>query len=1584
MEALGQDGYAAAREATLNAHYTAPELCAPIWKALQDLGFTGGEVLEPGSGMGTFIGLAPENTHMTGIEIDPVSAELSSHLYPSANIKQQGFENFQAPNASFDAAIGNVPFGAYKLHDKTHNVGNHSIHNHFIIKSLNLVKPGGLAAFITSAYTLDAQNPAARREMAAEADLVGAIRLPNKAHHRAAGTDALSDILIFRKRLPAEEARDTEWVTTTPIALTDANGTKHQLRINNHFAQYPERVLGDLGVTRGVRGSYQLGVDGGSLVNLGQRLESALNNLTTRAREEGLTSTPTNIIKQETVAGTPNPSIQWDGHIAQVGNDFVTYQNGQMAPLQVPKSPATRTELRALLSMRDKAAELLDLESRTLEDSPEITRLRSILREELRGYHTKYGPVGRFKLSSNNRQIRPTAVTIFADRDPFAYLVKGLERFDAETQTAREADMLTCRVLSARKPIQGADTIEDAIAISLDTTGRIDLDKIADLRGITSEEARTELTGHVYQDPATHDLVSAGEYLSGDVRAKLDQALHAAEEEPGQWQENITALQAVIPADLTSVDIEARIGAPWISAKDHERFLHELLDVNDDRVRVQSNGDGRWQVNHRGLGNSPLAAMTWGTSRRNAAQLFEAIADQRIIQVHDKDDEGKLILNPAATAAANEKADAIRERFSTWVWEDPERAERLTANYNKAFNSLVLRDYTREGQALTFPGMAETFRPMPHQRTAIARMINEPAVGLFHQVGAGKTAEMIIGSYELKRLGLVQKPAIVVPNHMLEQVASEAVQIYPNLALLAAGKDDLSAKARKQFIAKIATNNWDCIIMTRSAFQKLDLSPDFQEKYLKEQIDQRRAALEQAKAAGGNNFTVKSMERSIKASEGKLRKLLDQPRDVGISFESTGIDYLCIDEAHDYKNLATESNIRGAAIAGAERASDLHAKLEYLRTKYGNRVATFATGTPIANSVAEVHVMQRYLRPDLLQKAGVASFDAWAANFGKTVTSIEMAPEGNSFRTVQRFAQFQNVPELLRMMHTFADVKLADDLDLPTPKIRKRSDGRRAAEMQMVPPSLATIDYIEDLGRRADVVRNGQVAPDVDNMAKISVDGRKAALHPALVGIDDPEAESGKVARAAASIAETYHQYKDTHYSRDDGTTSPGALQIVFADLNRSKDSTLDEETGQGYEVYKDLRARLVDAGIPNEKIRLMQDAKNDQAKAQLFADCRNGEVAVLMGSTITMGTGTNVQRRAIALHHLDCPWRPCDIEQREGRVIRQLNENPEVSIHRWATQRSFDAYMWQTVERKSAFINQIMRGTLDMRTIEDISSQELDYSEIKALAADNPLLIDKARLEGEVQRLTRLERAHELEQFNARSQARGLEKQIATIEEIIPRLDALAAKTQDTKGEKFTATINGHTTNSRAEAAQQLANVIQRCPAPGYDKDKPVGAVMTLAGHEVHLTVCSLYSHIGKASPWNPMLKLEVPGALSRHAIFETKEQLIASGHHAITTLEGRISAIGRDVERMRTELPQQRKNLQDTLARTTGDFKHATLLELTRKQLADVNAKIARRTGQVPHEAENTVQQTINIVEYKSRGKGKPSQARSGYGIE
>jgi N12 class adenine-specific DNA methylase len=1511
---------AAAARSTINAHYTDAVLVQPIWAAAQHLGFDGGMVLEPGCGSGNFIGFAPAAAHMTGVELEPVTAAIAAALYPSATIIPGSFAGTRAAEDSFDLVIGNVPFGQVTLHDPRHNRAGHSIHNHFIVKSVHLTRPGGLVMVLTSRYTMDARNPAARREIASLADLAGALRLPGGAHQRAAGTSVVTDLLILRRREPGRQPDITAW---EQARLTDLDGA--QVAVNEYFLDHPAAVLGELGATNGAYRADDLVVTpaGDTIAAFTRGLE----RITTSARARGLAWTPAT---GDAAKPDPAPPSQHpDGYLqARDDNTFTEVADGAARPYKVPRSQAA--ELRALLGLRDTAVRLLETEASTPQETPDTQRLRAELGHRYDTYAGTYGPLNRFSVRRTGRTDAVTGEEKMARvrppqggfrGDPYAPLVYALEDFDPAGQRAAKAAIFTHRVVAPRAPRLGADTAADALAICLDTCGEPRLDEIARLLGVSEDQARDDLGPLVFDDPASGRLIAAAEYLSGNVRGKLRAAEHAARDNP-RFGVNAAGLRTVIPSDLTPGEIDARLGAAWIDASYVEQFLQETLD--DSRVRVEHPGGQIWAV--RGNTNTVLSASTWGTVRYPAPQLAQAILEQRKIEVRDlvqTPDGERSVLNPDATLAAQEKAAELAERFAEWAWEDSARAGDLARTYNERFNNLVLRSY--DNAELTLPGLSLAFRPRPHQVAAVARMIGEPAVLLAHEVGAGKTAEMIIGVTELRRLGLVGKPAIVVPNHMLEQFSREWLGLYPQARVLVAHREDLLKDRRRQFVARCATGDWDGIVVSRSAFERIPLSAPEQAAYMERELAQMRRWIETAKK--GEGLTVKRLEAALLRAEERLRARLDSAKDPGITFEATGVDYLCVDEAHGYKNLHTASNIADAAIDGSMRASDLDMKIDYLRRRNGARVATFATATPIANSVTEAYVMQRYLRPDLLEAAGISVFDTWAATFGQVVTQVELAPEGgDSFRVKSRFARFRNVPEMLRMWHVFADVKTAADLDLPVPALAQRpGDGRRVPETVTVAPSDDLIDYVASLGRRAEAIRNRAVGPEEDNMLKVSGDGRRAALDLRLVGL--PQTTPGKVAAAADRIAATWEAHRDDEYRAPDGTAYPvrGSLQLVFCDLGTP---------GPGWNAYDELREQLTARGLPREAVRFVHEAKTETDLARLFAACRSGHVAVLIGSTEKMGVGTNVQDRAVALHHLDAPWRPADVAQREGRIIRQGNLNDEVQVIRYLAARSFDGYMWQTLERKARFIHDVMSPSLDTREIGDIGDTVLSFSEAKALATNNPLLMDKAEAEAELSRLVRAERAHTRNQDALCRAVTRLEKHIATQTRIAEDIDTAITRRQDTHGEAFTMTVEDRAYRKRVDAGLHLLQVLRQEAANQLGSRQRTLHAGELGGFPLTVSVSRVLGQVNVT----PALD----GAPGTEITLAARDLTEADPAGLITRLEYRLAHLETNKTKALTEIDHARSEIEHATASLGKPFPQATELTAARHRSRQIDEQL------------------------------------------
>jgi len=1612
---LGPAGYRAASRTTLNAHYTDAALVQAIWDILEQAGFasTTGRVLEPGCGAGTFLGLAPQTaTEMVGVELDPTSAAIAAALYPHAQVRAESFAETRLPGGSVDLVVGNVPFGKIALHDPVHNPNGQSLHNHFILKSLALARSGGVVAVLTSHWTLDATNPAARREIAALGDLVAAVRLPSTVHEKAAGTRVLTDLLVLRRHHPDDQQPPVErvhrpghaaperqwpaWERAVPVDLEQyphvrsSQPGRQGPAVNEVFGAHPEWVLGETTVRNGQFGPTVEVLDTtgpadaagvGAVADLlrdrlGAALQRAAYDLPGGALFGPAPAAGTSVPLLRATA--PVDHVQ--GHIAvdqAKPGAFTVVADGVLRPKD--DVPATQAkELTALLGLRDLTMSLLTTEAASAEDSPALSVLRGQLNAAYDSYATRWGPINRVTTRRTGRtapetgeqtlaRIRPPQGTFRAD--PHSPAVYALEDYDATANTAAKAPILRGRVVAPRPVRLGADTPADALAICLDTYGEVRLTEVARLLGTDETTARTDLGPLVFDEPVayraaddqqsqnrdhvdenrdqdvqvlgTGRLVAAAEYLSGNVRVKLRSAQHAVEQvELGagsevDWRVNVVALREVVPTDLTLAEIDGRLGASWIGAADVAQFLRETLD--DSSVQVENPGGSTWAV--RGNRHTVLAHSTWGTTRASAVDLVLSVLEQKPIKVTDEVEGGRRVVNLTETVAAQEKAAELGERFTEWLWEEPERATRLTAHYNDTFNAIVLRNYTTEGEAMRLPGLAVTFVPRPHQRAAVARIVSEPAVLLGHEVGAGKTAEMVIGAMELRRLGMARKPAVVVPNHMLEQFTREWLQTYPQARVLAAGTEDLAGDKRRLLVARVATGDWDAVILSRSAFERIPLALPAKRAYLDRQSDQLREQIAHSKA--GSALTTKRLEKALASAEQRLQALTDSVKDVGVTFEQTGIDYLFVDEAHGYKNLMLTSNIPGVGVEGSQRASDLDMKLDYLRGKHGHRVATFATATPIANSVSEAYTMARYLRPDVMDAAGIIDFDSWAGTFGEVTTALELAPDGSNFRMQSRFAKFRNVPELLRMWHLSADIKTAADLDLPRPELAGGT-----AETVVVAPSTQLRLLMKELSERAQKVQGRQVDPAEDNMLRIATHGRLGALDLRL--LDRTEGDPTKLTVAADRIASIHHTHADRRYP---GSDLPGSLQLVFSDLGTPKGR-------ESWNVYDALRDLLAARGVPRDAVRFVHEAKNDRAKGELFAACRTGQVSVLIGSTEKMGVGTNVQARAVALHHLDCPWRPADLAQREGRILRQGNQNDTVEIIRYVSEASFDAYLWQTVERKARFIAQVMRGTLDVREIEDIGDTALSYSEVKALATGDPRILDKARADTDVARLERLERAHN-------AAGHHLTHTIDTADRLLPQLvgelqqvDAAIPRALDTRGDAFTLTLAGRRHTSRGDAAAALRDVLLALPLPAAGpgsaraEPKPIGSV----GGCTVLASTQRYPE--------QRLHLSLDGVPRSGTAVEYSELRADRPVGLVTRLENRAASL----PRTRSEITGEAERLTTERDRAStallAPFQHTDALRATRATSQRLADELAKGLGKGLDDKPNASEHTNNLA--------------------
>lgn len=1573
--------YAAARRTTRNAHYTDAGYVAAIWDAMRDLGFQGGQVLEPGSGSGTFMGMAPESiageTHVTGVELDPITAAMARALYPNQTVRTESFADTKTADGVFDAAIGNVPFSDTKLVDREYNPGRkHNMHNHFILKSLRMTRPGGLVAVITSRYTMDSLNPSARREMAELGDLVGAVRLPSGAHSKAAGTEVVTDLLLFRRREPGAEYSGLPFEQTRTI---DVDGK--QIPVNEHFVDAggdaTDMVLGEFAAVHGMRGQDDLTVKGDK--DAEPALRKALDRLAAQAKARGLTQTPGH--SERPAFAAVGKAAKPDGYLqARPDGNFTRLVRGREQPHTVPAKQAD--ELRQLLALRNTVMALVDVESSNVDDTAEMRRLRRELNDIYDSYVAKYGPVSRFTETrakgSGADDVEEEKVTRTRPKqggfrtDPFSAAVRALEIYDPVTNTARKADIFRKRGISPRTPAMAAQNPADALAITLDQVGEVDLDHVADLLGLDDGQRVREALGTlVFDEPGTGRLVPRAEYLSGNVRNKLEAARLAAAENP-RFDTNVEALQRALPPDLTPAEIRAKMGAGWIHPRYVQQFLREIL--RDRTLTVKRKHGTDWEVKSDRK-RSTAATSEWGIRERNAVELAEDILSQKPIRV---DVDGKP--SQEKTDAAQAKAKEIADRFEQWAWEDPARQKELQDAYNRKFNSLVLRSY--DGGDMALPGLSrEGFYAYPHRMAAIRRIIHEPSVGLWHEVGAGKTTSMIIGGQEMRRMGLIRKPGYVVPNHMLEQFTREFLERYPQARVLAIGadevKNDKDGEKRRDVVARAATGDWDAVILTQGAFKRIPVSSETERSYLEAEaeplrrsVQRRRDEVErEVRAANpgngeaelaelvrdalGKDTTVKELEGLVERAEERVKEhQVATERDPGLTFEQTGIDYLFVDEAHTYKNLRTSSRIQGMGIPGSQIATDLHMKLHHLRSKH-DRVATLATATPIANSVSEAYTMMRYVRPDLLEDMGIETFDEFAANFGEVVSRLEVAPTGG-LRQHSRFAKFVNIPELLRAWLIASDVKTADDLKdiVKVPELAERvdSDGNtsRTPEIEVVPPSEDLKDFMASLVFRA---KNIPYPPEKggDNMLKITGEGRAAALDLQMVGrkTDEPT----KLDIAADQIAGIYNDNADRVYTDKDGSPvgTPGALQLVFSDIGtpaqrkakRTKGKAAqaaggepvltEDQTGyfpedvdlSDFNAYDALRDKLVARGIPRAKIRFIHEAKTDQEKAELFAAARDGRIAVLVGSTNKMGVGTNVQDRAVALHHLDAPWRPADVQQREGRIIRQGNKNPEVRVIRYVTEGSFDAYIWQAITTKGTFINQIMRGRADVREMDDVGDFALSAAEVTALGTGNRWLIEHAEARADLTRLERALRNHEADQRNLARQISAAEADVNLSEKTIKQAgDALATRV-DTRGDNFRIGLVDTDYADRPDAQARLRQILRKV-ARGDDLDSTIG---DFAGFPL------------RASPAGDGVELELLGAPG--VVVAVGRAEIADGD-----IIGKLQARLGNLEKLRAHhvarLAEARQDVESLQARVGKPFRDADALSAARDRFERVEREL------------------------------------------
>ena len=1366
---LSPEEYSAARASTLNAFYTSPTVIRSMYEALENIGLKQGNILEPSCGVGNFMGLIPESMNkakMYGVELDPVSGRIARQLYQKNKIAIQGFEETDYPDSFFDCVIGNVPFGAYQVSDRRYDRHHFMIHDYFIAKSLDLVRPGGVVAVVTSSGTMDKQNPAVRQYFANRAELLGAIRLPNNAFQRNANTGVVSDILFFQKRDRAS-IEEPDWI--------HLKETAEGYSVNAYFADHPEMVLGEFTTESTQYGKQEVTVRPKEGITLEEQLKEAVKHIHGTITELELSDTE---LEEDMVSIPADPEVK--NFSFTVVNEEVYYrENSVMNRMELPAMTAER--VKGMVKIRDVTNELIQCQMEEGSDE-QITKLQGKLNEEYDTFTAKYG------LISSNANKRAFS------QDSSYCLLTSLEFLDDKGELKRKADIFTKRTIRRAETVTSVDTASEALAVSIGERAGVDLSYMAQLSGKTEEELTEELAGVIFKNPIGEKWEPSDEYLSGNVREKLQIAKQFAEDH-SEYQVNVQYLEQVQPKDLDASEIEARLGATWISEDYITRFMAETFHTPryyvGSKVKVQyAEVTGQWNVmgkNVDSYGNA-LVTSTYGTQRANAYRLLEDALNLRDTKIYDtvQDADGEhRELNRKETMLAQQKQELIKEEFKEWIFKDLHRREDLCKIYNERFNSIRPREY--DGSHIQFVGMNPEITLMPHQKNAVAHVLYGNNTLLAHCVGAGKTFQMIAAGMESKRLGLSQKNLYVVPNHLTEQWGSDFLRLYPGANILVATKKDFEPANRKRFCSRIATGDYDAVIIGHTQFEKIPLSRERQIAMLEDQIADITFSIEEAAHQSGQNYTIKQLEKTKKSLQARMKKLNDQTRkDDVVTFEQLGVDRLFVDESHSFKNLFLYTkmrNVAGISQTDAQKSSDMFMKCRYMDELTGGRRITFATGTPVSNSMTELYTIMRYLQYDTLMRMGMGHFDSWAATFGETVTAIELSPEGTGYRAKTRFARFFNLPELISIFKEAADIQTSDMLNLPVPEAEFINEVLKPSEEQQ--------EMVSAFSERAESVRGGFVNPTEDNMLKITNDGRKCALDQRLLNELLPDAEKSKVNTCVENAFQVWEEGKA------DRTT-----QLIFCDLSTPK--------GDGtFNVYDDVRNKLTEKGIPKEEIAFIHEYNTEAKKAELFAKVRAGQVRILMGSTPKLGAGTNVQDRLIALHHLDCPWKPSDLEQQEGRILRQGNQNDKVKIFRYVTENTFDAYMWQILENKQKFISQIMTSKSPVRACEDVDDTALSYAEIKALATGNPYIKEKMDLDVQVSKLKLLKANHTSQIYRLESDiAKNFPVQISALKERIAgmQVDSQVVKSVDLQdNDTFAMTVGNVLYEDKKEAGEAL-----------------------------------------------------------------------------------------------------------------------------------------------------------------------------------
>ena len=1382
---LTPEEYASARESTLTAFYTPPEVITAIYKAMEQMGFKEGNLLEPSCGIGNFIGMLPDamqDSKIYGVELDTISAGIAQQLYQKTTIAAQGFEETNLPDSFFDGVVGNVPFGDFKVLDKRYDKHKFLIHDYFFAKSLDKLRPGGVMALVTSKGTMDKETLAVRKYIAQRAELLGAIRLPNNTFKGNAGTEVVSDILILQKRDRLIDI-EPDWVHLD----ADENGIK----MNSYFVQHPEMILGEMKMVSGRFGMEATCVPYEN-ADLAAQLDEAVANIHGEITEYEVEEE----LEEEDNSIPADPTVRNFSYTV-VDNKIYYRENSRMTPVEV--SATAENRIKGMIAIRNSVRTLIELQTEDYPDS-EIKAEQERLNRLYDTFSGKYGLI-------NSR-----ANTSAFSQDSSFSLLSALEIIGEDGELERKADMFSKRTIKPHTPVTSVDTASEALAVSLGEKATIDMDYMMELSGKSENEIFEDLKGVIFLNPLYEygnsyepKYLMADEYLSGNVREKLKIAKNSAELYPEDYKVNVEALQKVQPKDLTASEISVRLGATWLPPDDVQEFIFHLLETPryaQWNIKVHfSPFTSEWNIEGKSYDKGNVRAYnTYGTSRINAYKIIEETLNLKDVRIFDyiEDDEGKkkAVLNKKETAIAQSKQEMIKQEFQDWIWSDPERRERLCKSYNEKFNSVRPREY--DGSHIIFNGMNPEIELREHQKNAVAHILYGGNTLLAHAVGAGKTFEMVAAAQESKRLGLCNKSLFVVPNHLTEQWAAEYLQLYPAANILVATKKDFETKNRKKFCGRIATGDYDAVIIGHSQFEKIPMSIERQRAILEQQLEEITEGIAELKRNRGENFSVKQLEKSKKSIKQKLDKLNDQTKkDDVVTFEELGVDRLFVDESHYYKNLYLYTkmrNVGGIAQTEAQKSSDLFMKCRYLDEITGGRGTVFATGTPISNSMVELYTIQRYLQYNTLVKNGLQHFDAWASTFGETITAVELTPEGTGYRAKTRFAKFYNLPELMAMFKEVADIKTADMLNLPVPEAKYHNIAVKPSEMQK--------EMVASLAERAEQVRGGGVDSSVDNMLKITNDGRKLALDQRMLNDMLPDFEGSKINACVDNIYRIWEE-----------NTDKKSAQLVFCDLSTPKNDGT-------FSVYNDIRKKLIERGIPESEVKFIHEADTDMKKKELFQKTRKGEVRVLLGSTQKMGAGTNVQDKLIALHDVDCPWRPSDLEQRSGRIVRQGNENPQVDIYRYVTEQTFDAYLYQLVEGKQKFASQIMTSKSPVRSAEDIDETALSYAEIKMLATGNPYIKEKMDLDIQVQKLKMLK-------SNFLSEKYGLEDKVIKfypqqIAYLKSRVEGLTKDVETAKShpkpideQPLGMMVSGVSYSEKAEAGQAIINACKSMNNP-------------------------------------------------------------------------------------------------------------------------------------------------------------------------